>query len=82
MFCPSHTLAGVGVSHGQKQPDDAGCEQNRIEHFILLKLRQAMRFNREFVAIDSDQCCTAEELTPRTYKFEIDLNGRLYKPPI
>jgi hypothetical protein len=31
----SHALAGIGISNRQQQPDNAGREQNRIEHFIL-----------------------------------------------
>ncbi len=78
MFCSSHTLAGIGVGDRQKQPDNAGREQNRIEHFILLETCGSMPVRRK-PAIDASQCCTGEELAQATYKFEIDREGRLYK---
>jgi hypothetical protein len=32
MADPSHALAAIGVGDRQQQPDNAGREQNRIEH--------------------------------------------------
>jgi hypothetical protein len=41
MFCPSHACAGIGVGDGEQQPDDAGREQNRIEHDVFSRIRVA-----------------------------------------
>jgi hypothetical protein len=41
MGLPSHTFAGIGVGDGQKQSDNSGREQNRIEHELSPTKRPA-----------------------------------------